>query len=72
MELQGVLWSDWGNPERIAKTLRQIGREPVLYRAHYVKSLPPQARVNSRFFRETHIDSILTGHGANFMGQADG
>ena len=28
-ELTGVLWSDWGKPERIAKTHRQIGRQPV-------------------------------------------
>jgi mannose-1-phosphate guanylyltransferase len=34
MELRGVLWSDWGKPERIAETLRQIGREPVFSRAH--------------------------------------
>jgi hypothetical protein len=35
MELQGVLWSDWGHPERIAESLRQIGREPVFFRAHF-------------------------------------
>jgi mannose-1-phosphate guanylyltransferase len=34
MELQGVLWSDWGHPERISETLRQIGRAPVFCRAH--------------------------------------
>jgi mannose-1-phosphate guanylyltransferase len=34
MELRGVLWSDWRKPERIAETLRQIGREPVFCRAH--------------------------------------
>ena len=27
-EMTGVLWSDWGSPERIASTLRQIGKEP--------------------------------------------
>jgi mannose-1-phosphate guanylyltransferase len=27
MELRDVLWSDWGKPERIAETLRSIGRE---------------------------------------------
>ena len=32
MELQGVLWSDWGKPERIAATLRQIGREHEMCR----------------------------------------
>jgi hypothetical protein len=34
MELRDVLWSDWGHPERISKTLRQIGREPAFSRAH--------------------------------------
>lgn len=29
VELQGVLWSDWGRPRRIASTLRRIGREPA-------------------------------------------
>jgi mannose-1-phosphate guanylyltransferase len=28
MEMQDVLWSDWGKPERVARTLRQIGRVP--------------------------------------------
>jgi mannose-1-phosphate guanylyltransferase len=27
LEMSGVLWSDWGRPERIANTLRQIGRD---------------------------------------------
>lgn len=26
-ELTGVLWSDWGKPERIAETLRRIGKQ---------------------------------------------
>ena len=34
MELRGVLWSDWGKAERIAETLRKIGREPAFSRAH--------------------------------------
>ena len=29
VELQGVLWSDWGRPRRIASTLRRIGRQPA-------------------------------------------
>ena len=28
MELTGVLWSDWGKPERIADTIRRIGKTP--------------------------------------------
>lgn len=34
MELRDVIWSDWGKPERIAESLRQIGREPIFCRAH--------------------------------------
>ena len=33
MELRDVIWSDWGKPERITETLRQIGREPAFSRA---------------------------------------
>jgi mannose-1-phosphate guanylyltransferase len=29
MEMQGVLWSDWGKPTRITDSLRRIGREPA-------------------------------------------
>lgn len=29
MELSGVLWSDWGKPERIVETLRRIGKSPA-------------------------------------------
>ena len=29
MELTGVLWSDWGKPERIVETLRRIARTPA-------------------------------------------
>jgi mannose-1-phosphate guanylyltransferase len=29
LELTGVLWSDWGKPERITETLRRIDRRPV-------------------------------------------
>lgn len=28
VEMSGVLWSDWGKPERIVNTLRWIGRQP--------------------------------------------
>ena len=29
MRLTHGLWSDWGRPERIAETLRYIGKEPA-------------------------------------------
>jgi hypothetical protein len=28
LELNGVLWSDWGRPERIMESLAVIGRSP--------------------------------------------
>ncbi len=31
MPLNGVLWSDWGRPERVFSTLRMIGRRPRLF-----------------------------------------
>ena len=30
IEMDGVLWSDWGRPERIFETLLQIGEKPAL------------------------------------------
>ena len=32
VETSGVLWSDWGRPQRIANSLRRIGREPAFPR----------------------------------------
>jgi hypothetical protein len=29
MELEGVIWSDWGRPERIVETLRSLGKKPT-------------------------------------------
>jgi mannose-1-phosphate guanylyltransferase len=29
IQLTGVLWSDWGKPERIIETLRKIGKQPA-------------------------------------------
>lgn len=29
VEMTGVIWSDWNKPERIANTLRRIGRQPA-------------------------------------------
>jgi mannose-1-phosphate guanylyltransferase len=34
MELSGVLWSDWGKPERIVETLQRIGKEPAFSEVH--------------------------------------
>ncbi len=34
MELGGVLWSDWGRPERILETIQRIGKEPAFSCAH--------------------------------------
>jgi mannose-1-phosphate guanylyltransferase len=29
IEMNGVLWSDWGKPNRVMDSLRRIGREPA-------------------------------------------
>ncbi|GJL64100.1 MAG: hypothetical protein NPIRA04_27540 [Nitrospirales bacterium] len=35
MELQDMLWSDWGQPERIAGTLQLLGKEPAFPIKHF-------------------------------------
>jgi len=44
IELSGVLWCDWGKPERIVDTLRRIGKSPTF-------PLPTQLE-NKRMFTE--------------------
>jgi mannose-1-phosphate guanylyltransferase len=34
VRLRGALWSDWGRPERIAETLRRIGKTPAFPLQH--------------------------------------
>lgn len=41
LEMTGVLWSDWGNPARIAHTLRQLGRDPTFPLHCFPKPLVP-------------------------------
>ncbi|MGH7230940.1 MAG: sugar phosphate nucleotidyltransferase [Nitrospiraceae bacterium] len=36
MGLSGVVWSDWGKPERIATTLEKIGKQPAFAMEHLV------------------------------------
>ncbi len=31
MKLEDVLWSDWGKPERIVRSLDKIGRHPAFH-----------------------------------------
>ena len=38
MELRGVLWSDWGKPERILGTLQGIGKQPAFPRVYAAAS----------------------------------
>lgn len=38
--LTGVLWSDWGKPERIAQTLRRIGKQPA-FPLRFLSTVPP-------------------------------
>ena len=44
MELEGVLWSDWGRPERIVETLQLLGKKPTFpmdaFRGSSVPSMP--------------------------------
>ncbi len=40
VELQDVMWSDWGQPARIAETLRQIGKRLSFGREHFLPSEP--------------------------------
>lgn len=54
MEMNGVLWSDWDAPERIAHTLRRIGREPAFPLACLTKPFVP--------FRAAHSDGLAMGH----------
>jgi mannose-1-phosphate guanylyltransferase len=42
MELTGVLWSDWGKPERIADTIRRIGKTPAFPLHCLDRSLGPR------------------------------
>ncbi|MGD9851611.1 MAG: sugar phosphate nucleotidyltransferase [Nitrospirales bacterium] len=34
MELEQVMWSDWGRPERIVETLKAVGKQPIFSSAH--------------------------------------
>jgi len=40
IQLTGVLWSDWGKPERIVETLRKIGKQPA-FPLELLSGLPP-------------------------------
>lgn len=41
IEMSGVLWSDWDTPERIAHTLRRIGRQPAFPLACLTRPFAP-------------------------------
>lgn len=41
MEFEEVLWSDWGQPERIAHTLKTLGKKPAFPSEILQKSLVP-------------------------------
>ena len=45
VEMAGVLWSDWGKPERIANTLRRISRDPAFPLAYLNRPFAPIAHV---------------------------
>lgn len=50
IEMNSVLWSDWGAPERITHTLRRIGREPAFPLACLTKPFVP--------IRPAHADRL--------------
>ncbi len=35
MELEQVMWSDWGRPERIVETLQAVGKVPIFPYSHF-------------------------------------
>lgn len=41
MELEQVMWSDWGRPERIVETLQAVGKEPRFPYAHLIHEKNP-------------------------------
>lgn len=44
LPLEGVVWSDWGRPERIALSLRRVGAEPAFSETHLrAAANPPSA-----------------------------
>ena len=45
IELKGVLWSDWGRPERIVKTLGLLGKTPAFPTEHLIDR--PRARYDT-------------------------
>ena len=40
IKMTGVLWSDWGKPERIVETLRKIDKQPAFH-LRLLSTLPP-------------------------------
>lgn len=53
LELSGVLWSDWGKPERITETLRRIDRKPAFPLGCLERPFAPTTYSPSRPFAET-------------------
>jgi mannose-1-phosphate guanylyltransferase len=47
IEMNGVLWSNWGKPEQIVHTLRQIGRQPTFPLACLSQPFVPISLVGS-------------------------
>jgi len=48
MELTGVLWSDWGKPERIADSLRRLGKYPAFPLEYLNHPFAPIRKVDRR------------------------
>jgi mannose-1-phosphate guanylyltransferase len=55
IEMSGVLWSNWGKPERITHALRQIGRQPAFPLACLSRPFVPISPVSSEIGALTEI-----------------
>ncbi len=58
IQMTGVLWSDWGKPERIVETLRKIGKEPA-FPLGFLSGLPP---VHARSLKVAPIGVSVKKH----------
>jgi mannose-1-phosphate guanylyltransferase len=58
LELGGVLWSDWGRPERIRETLARLNREPAFPLTHLEGPVTPPNSPNRVSHRPGKSDLI--------------
>ncbi len=49
VELRGVMWSDWGRPERISQTIRELGKVPAFSLPQHVSSVTQPQKTDTLF-----------------------